>query len=163
MSQTFTPLLNKAISDTLNSTVLPPDSLSVRLINLEAQNAYVKLYGIAWGLVTAAEAALNDFDFAVLQILRNEVFDPDFQYGGLNAIRSKDVVFEDVIIREQKFNYIDFATPMELREASNYLIVMNAPINIAIPNTNYDCVLSVRGEFCKRDVATIRDFTEAER
>lgn len=152
MAQIGINILNRTITDNLIRSTVPPDSLSVRLTDLEQQQAYVKIHGIAWGLVSASEAGLTAFDFGVLQVIRNEIFDGAFVYGEASAINGKDVIFEDVIIREQKFNYRDFAEPLILNEASNYLIVMSAPRDLSGAGTAYESVLTVRGEFCKREI-----------
>ena len=146
MPQPFQNLLNKTVyGANLNRATVPPDSLSVRLEGLNP-GGYVEIYSVTWGIVAATNAALDTFDFCPLSILRNEKFDDAFNYGLPNLPDLKDVVWNDEIIRNIMFNHREFFEPMRLTEASNYLIVVAAPVDLSAAATPYDAVLTVRGE-----------------
>lgn len=146
MPQAFEKLLNKTVyGANLNRATVPPDSLSLRLEGLNP-SGYVEIYSVTWGIVAATNAALDAFDFCPLLILRNEKFDDAFNYGLPNTPDVKDVIWQDEIIRNIMFNDRQFHEPMRLTEASNYLIVVAAPVDLGAAATPYDVVLTVRGE-----------------
>src|SRR5262245_36174432 len=100
MPRIHTKLLNQTIygdNFMVDNGVL--DSLSVRLEGL-ARGTYALIDSIEWGVTEATMdnvAPGNNLAFGVLQILRNERFDPNFLYGTPNAVNVKDVIFQDVI------------------------------------------------------------------
>lgn len=146
MPQAFEKNLNKTVYGlNLNRATVPPDSVSVRIEGLN-QGGYVEIYSITWGIVAATDAALGAFDFGPLLVIRNEVFDAAFNYGLPNTPDVKDVVWQDEIVRAASFNHREFFEPMKLTEASNYLIVAAAPVDLAAAATPYDVVLTVRGQ-----------------
>jgi|SRR5215475_2500304 len=146
MPQLATNLFNNTIAASLVRGATPPDSLSLRITGLEA-GKYAKIYDIVWGIISSTETGLTDFDFGVLQIIRNEVFDPSFVYGTIASVQTKDVVYQDVITRDSKFHQLKFDEPFKLDDGSNYLIIFPAPTDITLTPT-YDCCLTVHGELC---------------
>lgn len=149
MPQVFTHRLNKTISAALVFSASPPDSLSVRIEGLEDW-AEVLIDGIAWGVCNGTEAALDGFDSGRLQVIRNEKFDGTATYGTATIVSTKEVAFEDAIVREEKFRYVDFRRPLKLQGTANYLIVFPAPRENSAPGASYDCSLTVRGRIRRR-------------
>lgn len=139
--------------NSLNKTVTNPshaqggsttDSLSVRLVGLQEG---VELYGIAWGLGTQGVAT---FIRGKLYIIRNEVYDDNFAYGAFDLPARKDVVFEDKINIYDPFRYRDFAKPMKLADAQNFVIVVCNVFDESVldPGTLITS-LTVRGDYIK--------------
>lgn len=151
MPDASTNRLNHSISQEGMNSVPVIDTLSVRLTGVDPE-ATVEIDGISWGMVRgAAEGDITDFDFGALFVLRNEVFDVAFNYSNANVhAQNKDVVFEDVIIREHKYRDRYFKHPIKLTGFANYLIVMNAPFKNGVPADSYTGVLTVKGRLVNR-------------
>lgn len=142
-------LLNKTVSAVGQAAATaPPDALFVAINNI-ARGTYVKIHGISWGVTAALDADLTALDFGDLLIIRNGIYRPTAAYTlALAQARGEDIVFNDVITRDDFFRYRDFSEPIKLNDGSDYLIVMPAPVAVAAPATPYDCSLCVRGEIC---------------
>ena len=162
MPQVFTNLLNQTITGRLNKDIEPIDSLSVRITGL-CQGGYAKLFGITWNVFSDDDNGLNDTAFCHLMILRNEIFDPTFDYDAIAAENSKDVIFRDsctgrpgiaAINTERIVDYqrhINFIPAKKLNDASNYLIIVTPAVRIGDPGTNYQVTLTVRGQVYNND------------
>ena len=150
MPQIFTNLLNKTISGQGFTAVnVPPDSLSVRLLNLQP-GTYVEIYGISWG-VTINTQPPDTLDTASLQIIRNEIFDPNFVYGGQVTVDRKDVVWQDNLNQSQQFADREFFFPIRLDSAPNYLIIAGIFGDFTNPLITFNPALTVRGRIFNKD------------
>lgn len=158
MPQNFTHHFNKTVYGVLNHTASPPDSLSVRLTNI-SKWSYGKIYGISFGLCPpGATSILADEITGELLILRNERFDPGVAYrlsllAGGGGISARDVAYHWPFIKGpgafgDVCKALEFPVPLELKDASDYLIIMPAPLTLSTPSDNADCSLTVRGEIC---------------
>lgn len=150
MPQVQRVTLNKTVYGAgLNRAASPPDSLSIYLTQV-GQRSLLEIYSITWGIVTATNAALDSFDFGPLLVIKNEEFDPQFNYGAPTVPDIKHVVWQDEIVRDAMFNHREFYKPLRLTDATSYLIIVPAPTDLAAAATPYDMALTVRGDVRER-------------
>lgn len=161
MAQIYTSDLNRTIEGVgFAPADSPPSSLSVRLT--VSPDSYVKIYGIEWGLRSAAGASIVAIDLASLVILRNEIFDPAFNYAatvGAAYVKRDKVAWWDAIIGHPQgtdfFRHRNFRPALRLEGALDWLIIMPCPANLS-GNEASDVVLTVRGKRCSR-TAQVRE------
>lgn len=145
----------------MTDTETPPGSLSVRLQNIPKWS-YIEIYGIAWGIKAGLDTNLDQFDFAELFILRDEIFDIGQLYRITN-MAAKNIVWGDALSREHKFLYRDFAVPMRLEGASDYLVVFSSPRAQGVGGLAFDCMLTVRGAIRSYKPLPISGLPEGDR
>lgn len=149
MPVTFTTAINDLIEDPVFSVgVGNLDSLSFRYVNLQP-GTYIEVNGISWGVSTALGASTANLQ-GRLFILRNEIFDPAFNYGNSVFANFKDIVLKDIVSRFNKTRNLDFAKPLKLAGASSYLIICGGftdPDAAAPPNDTVAAYLAVRAKF----------------
>lgn len=150
MSVLFSISLNDTIDDP-SFTIASVQSLSFRFENMQP-GTYIEIDGISWGLTTRLGQSTSNVS-GVLSIIRNEVFDPAFDYGNISILpfvtSTKDVVFRDNVSQFHKARNIDFGVPFQLKGSSNYLIVASGftdPDALAPPGNVVSAWLSVRGK-----------------
>lgn len=146
MPQLSIGLLNKTLEDPAYNPALALTSLessSVRLTALQ-KGSYVEVYGFNWG----ATASASDLNSGSLLVIRNEIFDPFFQYGNPVFRRTKDIIFEDRIDFNEPFRNIDFTRPLKLNDAANYLIII---CGFASASITISTQLTVRGNLIQEN------------
>lgn len=163
MPQVFTHLLNKTVTAILANSGTPNfDSLSVRIRGL-CRGGYAELFGITWNLSAQDGSALNDAIYTRLMIIKNEVFDPVFDYNNPQVDQQKDVIFRDTIIPQRGnpainariapyARHLNFKPAMKLNGAADYLVIITAPVRVA-GGANYRLNLTVRGSLYAVDTS----------
>lgn len=149
MPVTFTTAINDLIEDPVFSVAVGNlDSLSFRYVNLQP-GTYIEVNGISWGFTAALGASTANIQ-GRLFIIRNEIFDPFFNYGNSAFSNFKDLVLKDIVSRFNKTRNIDFAKPLRLAGASSYLIICGGFTDPDAPGPPGDTVsayLAVRAKF----------------
>lgn len=143
MGVTFSTLFNDTIEDA-SFTLASLDTLSFRYERLQP-GTYIEVNGISWGFTATLGATTANLQ-GRLFIIRNEVFDPVFNYGNSVFANFKDIVMKDIVSRFNKVRNLDFAIPLKLDQASSFLIVAGGftdPDNIG---TTVNAYLSVRAK-----------------
>lgn len=147
MPQEYTNILNRTVTGVgFSDTESPPGSLSVRLENIP-EWSYAKIYDIAWGIKAGVDANLTAFDFAELFVIQGERFQPNQIYR-ITDLSSKNIIWGDALSREHKFLCRQFRPAMRLPGGTDYLIVFSSPRAQGQGGLQFDCMLTVRGEFC---------------
>lgn len=156
MPQVFTHQLNRTITGIVETPGAPNfDSLSVRITDVPF-GSVLKLFGITWNLTGTDGNGLNDALYTRLLVLKNEKFNPGYQYNNPQVDQQKEVVFRYTIIPQRGnpavaprvaiYNpHLNFVPALKLQGASDYLVIVTPPVRIA-GSAPYRITLTVRGE-----------------